>query len=76
MFETSYFSNCNISSSEGSNLTPAHHFPDFRLKSYAPLAFRYFRELFGIKADDYLVSLQIQDILLISTNSVTIQWRV
>lgn len=41
--------------SEGSNLTPAHHFPDFRLKTYAPLAFRYFRELFGIKPDDYLV---------------------
>uniref|UniRef100_A0A3Q3AAC5 Phosphatidylinositol-4-phosphate 5-kinase, type I, gamma a n=1 Tax=Kryptolebias marmoratus TaxID=37003 RepID=A0A3Q3AAC5_KRYMA len=34
--------------SEGSNLTPAHHFPDFRFKTYAPVAFRYFRELFGI----------------------------
>uniref|UniRef100_A0A3P8QDD1 PIPK domain-containing protein n=1 Tax=Astatotilapia calliptera TaxID=8154 RepID=A0A3P8QDD1_ASTCA len=43
--------------SEGSNLTPAHHFPDFRLKTYAPLAFRYFRELFGIKPDDYLYSI-------------------
>ncbi|XP_068523668.1 phosphatidylinositol 4-phosphate 5-kinase type-1 beta isoform X4 [Anas acuta] len=40
--------------SEGSNLTPAHHYPDFRFKTYAPLAFRYFRELFGIKPDDYL----------------------
>lgn len=39
-------------------MTPAHHFPDFRLKTYAPLAFRYFRELFGIKADDYLVSVE------------------
>lgn len=47
-------------SSEGSNLTPAHHFPDFRLKTYAPLAFRYFRELFGIKPDDYLVSEEMQ----------------
>lgn len=46
----------SISPSEGSTLTPAHHFPDFRLKTYAPLAFRYFRELFGIKPDDYLVS--------------------
>lgn len=45
--------------SEGSNLTPAHHFPDFRLKTYAPLAFRYFRELFGIKPDDYLVRVYI-----------------
>ncbi|KAM7092461.1 phosphatidylinositol 4-phosphate 5-kinase type-1 beta isoform 3-T4 [Molossus nigricans] len=44
-------------SSEGSNLTPAHHYPDFRFKTYAPLAFRYFRELFGIKPDDYLYSL-------------------
>lgn len=42
--------------SEGSNLTPAHHFPDFRFKTYAPVAFRYFRELFGIRPDDYLVS--------------------
>lgn len=41
--------------SEGSNLTPAHHFPDFRFKTYAPVAFRYFRELFGIRPDDYLV---------------------
>ncbi|MEQ2226095.1 Phosphatidylinositol 4-phosphate 5-kinase type-1 beta, partial [Ilyodon furcidens] len=40
--------------SEGSNLTPAHHYPDFRFKTYAPLAFRYFRDLFGIKPDDYL----------------------
>lgn len=46
----------HLFSSEGSNLTPAHHYPDFRLKTYAPLAFRYFRELFGIKPDDYLVS--------------------
>uniref|UniRef100_A0A3Q2CTA6 Phosphatidylinositol-4-phosphate 5-kinase, type I, beta b n=1 Tax=Cyprinodon variegatus TaxID=28743 RepID=A0A3Q2CTA6_CYPVA len=43
--------------SEGSNLTPAHHYPDFRFKTYAPLAFRYFRDLFGIKPDDYLYSL-------------------
>ncbi|XP_054146883.1 phosphatidylinositol 4-phosphate 5-kinase type-1 gamma isoform X4 [Melozone crissalis] len=43
--------------SEGSNLTPAHHFADFRFKTYAPVAFRYFRELFGIRPDDYLYSL-------------------
>jgi len=41
-------------------MTPAHHFPDFRLKTYAPLAFRYFRELFGIKPDDYLVRVETQ----------------
>lgn len=44
-------------SSEGSNLTPAHHYSDFRFKTYAPIAFRYFRELFGIRPDDYLVSI-------------------
>uniref|UniRef100_A0A8C1AKF6 Phosphatidylinositol-4-phosphate 5-kinase, type I, alpha, b n=1 Tax=Cyprinus carpio carpio TaxID=630221 RepID=A0A8C1AKF6_CYPCA len=43
--------------SEGSNLTPAHHHGDFRFKTYAPIAFRYFRELFGIRPDDYLYSL-------------------
>ncbi|XP_069796476.1 phosphatidylinositol 4-phosphate 5-kinase type-1 alpha-like isoform X3 [Narcine bancroftii] len=42
---------------EGSNLTPAHHYSDFRFKTYAPVAFRYFRELFGIRPDDYLYSL-------------------
>ncbi|TRY97453.1 hypothetical protein DNTS_008197 [Danionella cerebrum] len=43
--------------SEGSNLTPAHHHGDFRFKTYAPIAFRYFRELYGIRPDDYLYSL-------------------
>ncbi|XP_067112000.1 phosphatidylinositol 4-phosphate 5-kinase type-1 alpha-like [Osmerus mordax] len=42
---------------EGSNLTPAHHYSDFRFKTYAPIAFRYFREMFGIRPDDYLYSL-------------------
>ena len=42
---------------EGSNLTPAHHYSDFRFKTYAPIAFRYFRELFGIQPDDFLVCL-------------------
>ncbi|XP_060082123.1 phosphatidylinositol 4-phosphate 5-kinase type-1 alpha-like isoform X2 [Ylistrum balloti] len=42
---------------EGSNLTPAHHYSDFRFKTYAPIAFRYFRELFGIQPDDFLLSL-------------------
>ncbi|CAK6970507.1 phosphatidylinositol 4-phosphate 5-kinase type-1 beta [Scomber scombrus] len=53
--------------SEGSNLTPAHHYPDFRFKTYAPLAFRYFRDLFGIKPDDYLVleSFKIMDYSLL-----------
>ena len=42
--------------SEGSNLTPAHHCSDFRFKTYAPIAFRYFRELFGIQPEDFLLS--------------------
>uniref|UniRef100_A0A5F9C7R3 1-phosphatidylinositol-4-phosphate 5-kinase n=1 Tax=Oryctolagus cuniculus TaxID=9986 RepID=A0A5F9C7R3_RABIT len=52
--------------SEGSNLTPAHHFPDFRFKTYAPLAFRYFRELFGIKPDDYLYSICSEPLIELS----------
>ncbi|KAI0209953.1 Phosphatidylinositol 4-phosphate 5-kinase type-1 alpha [Lamellibrachia satsuma] len=43
--------------SEGSTLTPAHHYSDFRFKAYAPIAFRYFRELFGIQPDDFLLSM-------------------
>lgn len=42
---------------EGSNLTPAHHCSDFRFKTYAPVAFRYFRDLFGIQPEDFMVSL-------------------
>lgn len=41
---------------EGSNHTPAHHFSEFKFKNYAPIAFRYFRDLFGIQPDDFLVS--------------------
>lgn len=41
--------------SQGSQLTPAHHYSDFRFKSFAPIAFRYFRDLFGIQPDDFLV---------------------
>uniref|UniRef100_UPI00358F051B phosphatidylinositol 4-phosphate 5-kinase type-1 alpha-like n=1 Tax=Myxine glutinosa TaxID=7769 RepID=UPI00358F051B len=51
---------------EGSNLTPAHHFSDFRFKTYAPLAFRYFRELFGIRPDDYLYSVCSQALIELS----------
>uniref|UniRef100_A0A2R5L7M0 Putative phosphatidylinositol-4-phosphate 5-kinase n=1 Tax=Ornithodoros turicata TaxID=34597 RepID=A0A2R5L7M0_9ACAR len=42
---------------EGSSLTPAHHYSDFKFKAYAPVAFRYFRDLFGIQPDDFLLSL-------------------
>ncbi|XP_028402667.1 phosphatidylinositol 4-phosphate 5-kinase type-1 alpha-like isoform X2 [Dendronephthya gigantea] len=43
--------------SAGQQETPAHHYSDFRFKAYAPVAFRYFRELFHIAPDDFLLSL-------------------
>ncbi|XP_046857439.1 phosphatidylinositol 4-phosphate 5-kinase type-1 alpha-like isoform X3 [Xenia sp. Carnegie-2017] len=43
--------------SDGGQETPAHHYSDFRFKAYAPVAFRYFRELFHIAPDDFLMSL-------------------
>ncbi|CAD7678213.1 unnamed protein product [Nyctereutes procyonoides] len=52
--------------SEGDNLTPAHHYPDFRFKTYASLAFRYFRELFGIRPDDYLYSICSEPLIELS----------
>ena len=42
--------------SDGSSHTPAHHYSEFRFRTYAPIAFRYFRDLFGIQPDDFLVS--------------------
>ncbi|XP_042911168.1 phosphatidylinositol 4-phosphate 5-kinase type-1 alpha isoform X1 [Parasteatoda tepidariorum] len=42
---------------DGSSVTPAHSFSEFKFKTYAPLAFRYFRDLFGIAPDDFLLSL-------------------
>uniref|UniRef100_A0A8C6S3G2 Phosphatidylinositol-4-phosphate 5-kinase type 1 alpha n=1 Tax=Neogobius melanostomus TaxID=47308 RepID=A0A8C6S3G2_9GOBI len=52
--------------SEGSNLTPAHHYGDFRFKTYAPMAFRYFREMFGIRPDDYMYSLCNEELIELS----------
>ncbi|KAJ8402021.1 hypothetical protein AAFF_G00372560 [Aldrovandia affinis] len=60
--------------SEGSNLTPAHHYPDFRFKSYAPMAFRYFRELFGIKPDDYLYSICNEPLIELSNPGASSSW--
>lgn len=42
---------------DGSSITPAHHYSEFKFKIYAPIAFRYFRDLFGIQPDDFMVSL-------------------
>eukprot|EP01134_Creolimax_fragrantissima_P000146 CFRG0146T1 len=41
----------------GTQLTPAHNTADFTFFTYAPKAFRYFREAFGIKPEDFLLSL-------------------
>ncbi len=43
----------------GSNSTPAHHYTEFKYKTYAPIAFRYFRDLFSIQPDDFLVRFYI-----------------
>lgn len=42
---------------DGSSQTPAHQCSDFRFKAYAPIAFRYFKELFGIQPHAFLLSL-------------------
>ncbi|XP_054613671.1 phosphatidylinositol-4-phosphate 5-kinase, type I, beta a [Dunckerocampus dactyliophorus] len=60
--------------SAGSSLTPAHHYPDFHLKTYAPLAFRYFRELFGIKPDDYLYSICNEPLIELSNPGASSSW--
>ncbi len=44
---------------EGTKTTPAHRFNDFTIRSYAPVAFRHFRELFNIKPDEFLVNILI-----------------
>ncbi|PAV76724.1 hypothetical protein WR25_21048 [Diploscapter pachys] len=41
----------------GSATTPSHSFGDFRFRAYAPIAFRYFRDLFHIKPADFLRSI-------------------
>ncbi|XP_023329213.1 phosphatidylinositol 4-phosphate 5-kinase type-1 beta isoform X3 [Eurytemora carolleeae] len=41
----------------GGPTTPRHSFSDFTFRTCAPVAFRYFRDLFGIKADDFMMSI-------------------
>lgn len=50
IIETIQFPKC------GTTVTPSHNFDDFRFKSYAPLAFRYFRDIFDISVQDFLNS--------------------
>jgi len=43
--------------SKGGHQTPAHSFPDFTFRTYASVAFRYFRDLFGIPPAKFMISL-------------------
>jgi hypothetical protein len=45
---------------EGSKQTPdEHRFSNFRFESFAPIAFHYFRKLFYIRPQDFLVFIGI-----------------
>lgn len=46
----------NVFPKNGGHHTPAHTFSDFKFSTFAPLAFRYFLNLFGVKRDDFMVS--------------------
>ncbi|XP_047980132.1 phosphatidylinositol 4-phosphate 5-kinase 9 [Salvia hispanica] len=48
---------------EGSQLTPSHQSEDFKWKDYCPMVFRNLRELFGIDAADYMMSICGNDAL-------------
>eukprot|EP00794_Sanderia_malayensis_P000708 gene708-9516_t len=50
----------------GSRETPSHRFVDFKFKSYAPSAFRYFRELFRMLPSDFLISLSNEELREVS----------
>jgi len=43
--------------SKGGHQTPGHPYSDFTFRTYAPVAFRYFRDLFGIPPDDFMISI-------------------
>uniref|UniRef100_A0A4W6FEF0 Phosphatidylinositol-4-phosphate 5-kinase, type I, alpha, a n=1 Tax=Lates calcarifer TaxID=8187 RepID=A0A4W6FEF0_LATCA len=49
----------------------AHHYGDFRFKTYAPIAFRYFREMFGIRPDDYMYSLCNERLIELSNSGAS-----
>jgi len=42
---------------KGGHQSPAHTYSDFTFRTYAPVAFRYFRDLFGIPPDDFMISI-------------------
>uniref|UniRef100_A0A2K5Z1F8 PIPK domain-containing protein n=1 Tax=Mandrillus leucophaeus TaxID=9568 RepID=A0A2K5Z1F8_MANLE len=61
--------------SEGSDLTPAHHSSDFPFKTYAPVAFCCFQELFGIRPDDGLYSLCSEPLIELSSSGADVQHK-
>ena len=50
----------NFFPKNGGHHTPAHTFSDFKFSTFAPLAFRYFLNLFGVKREDFMVSSILQ----------------
>jgi hypothetical protein len=44
--------------------TPPHRFNDFTMRSYAPVAYRHFREKFNIRPEDYLVKNDLEYFIL------------
>lgn len=62
---------------QGSQQTPdAHRYSDFRFESFAPIAFRYFRYLFGIDPHDFLVVTSLSFETLIHNDfSMIFSWQ-
>lgn len=46
--------------------TPAHNYSQFKFRTFAPLAFRVFRNIFGIERDKFLVSLCAEPMIELS----------
>jgi hypothetical protein len=49
--------NQDFSFREGSKSTPVHTYAEFRLKTYAQTAFRFFRNAFGVDPSSFMVCL-------------------
>ncbi|CAF0885976.1 unnamed protein product [Adineta ricciae] len=47
---------------EGSKSTPKHPYAEFRLKTYAQTAFRFFRDAFGVDSSSFILSLCAKDL--------------
>ncbi|GBG71474.1 hypothetical protein CBR_g8891 [Chara braunii] len=54
---------CQWFPKEGSRSTPRHQSTDFKWKDYCPMVFRHLREMFGIDAGEYMLSLCGSDAL-------------